>query len=215
MPVEHDADDLALPGEALEDDENLRLEINIDRETWNRHITTNHGFNIQYTVLKNRYQKKCKSCLPFRAQSEFAECNQCFDLKQEIKAEKDVSKKFGLIRDYKEHLRAVGFDRELEQHLEGLDPRNSDAPILLLQFDEMDQAKWSLPRYPENRGSKTLQQYVRPRLKVVGVWASKYLLTLYLVDAIIAHDASLTVEAASLVDNLKVRKALPPTPITK
>ncbi|CAE7234462.1 unnamed protein product [Symbiodinium sp. CCMP2592] len=68
----------------------------------------------------------------------------------------------------------------------------------MLQFDGMDQAKWSLPRYPENRGSKTLQQYVRPRLKVVGVWASKYLLTLYLVDANIAHDASLTVEVYDL-----------------
>ena len=31
-----DQDDLALPGEALEDDENLRLEVNIDREIWNR-----------------------------------------------------------------------------------------------------------------------------------------------------------------------------------
>ena len=61
----------------------------------------------------------------------------------------------------------------------------------------MDQAKWALPRYPENRGSKTLQQYIRPRVKVVGVWASRYLLTLYLLDANIAHDASSTVEAAS------------------
>ena len=31
-----DRDDLALPGEALEDDENLRLEVNIDWEVWNR-----------------------------------------------------------------------------------------------------------------------------------------------------------------------------------
>ena len=35
-PVDHDKDDLALPGEALDDDENLRLEVNIDREIWNR-----------------------------------------------------------------------------------------------------------------------------------------------------------------------------------
>ncbi|OLQ09735.1 hypothetical protein AK812_SmicGene6632 [Symbiodinium microadriaticum] len=125
-PREPDADDLALPGEEMENDENLRLEVNIDREAWNRHITTNHGFNIRYSVFKNRYQQKWKFCLPFRPQSEFAECNQCFDIKQEIKAEKDLCKKFGLIRDYKDHLRAVGFDRELEQHLEGLDPHSSD-----------------------------------------------------------------------------------------
>ena len=42
----------------------------------------------RYTVFKTRYQKKWKSCLPFRPQSEFGECNTCFDIKQEIKAEK-------------------------------------------------------------------------------------------------------------------------------
>ena len=35
-PREPDADDLALPGEEMENDENLRLEVNIDREAWNR-----------------------------------------------------------------------------------------------------------------------------------------------------------------------------------
>ena len=42
----------------------------------------------RYSVFKSRYQQKWKFCLPFRPQSEFAECNQCFDIKQEIKAEK-------------------------------------------------------------------------------------------------------------------------------
>ena len=37
-------DDLALPGEALEDDENLRLEVNIDREIWNRCLVVRCDF---------------------------------------------------------------------------------------------------------------------------------------------------------------------------
>ena len=107
----------------------------------------------------------------------------------------DVCKKFALIREHKDHLRAVGLDRELEQHMEGLDPRTSDTPTLFIQIDGMDQSKWSLPRFPENRGSKNLKQYLRPRLKIVGCWCSRYLLAAYIVDANIAHDASLTVEA--------------------
>ena len=106
----------------------------------------------------------------------------------------DICKKFGLVREYKEHLRAVSLDRELEQHFQGLNPMNSDRPLMFLQIDGMDQSKWSLPRYPENRGSKELSKYIRPRVKLVGCWISGYLLSLYIVDANYAHDASLTVE---------------------
>lgn len=36
-PADSDgSDDLAVPGESLQDDEDLRLEVNIDREMWNR-----------------------------------------------------------------------------------------------------------------------------------------------------------------------------------
>ena len=31
-----DSDDLALPGETIDADEDLRLEINLDKELWNR-----------------------------------------------------------------------------------------------------------------------------------------------------------------------------------
>ena len=107
----------------------------------------------------------------------------------------DICKKFALVKDYKAHLRAVGFDRELEQYFEGLQPQNSDDPVLFAQIDGMDQSKWSVPRYPENKQSKDLSKYIRPRLKVVGCWMSGYLLSLYIADANFAHDASMTVEA--------------------
>ena len=42
----------------------------------------------RYTVFKHRYQTKWAQCLPFRAQSEFAECTECFKLKEAIKKEK-------------------------------------------------------------------------------------------------------------------------------
>ena len=104
-------------------------------------------------------------------------------------------KKFALIKAYKDHLKAVALDRELEQFLEAQDPTSSAKPILFIQLDGMDQSKWSLPRIVQHRGSKDVQKYIRPRLKVVGVWCSGFLLTLYLVDANFSHDASLTCEA--------------------
>ena len=41
-----DEDDLAVPGEQLEDDDNLRLEINLDRELWNRILDLNGNWSV-------------------------------------------------------------------------------------------------------------------------------------------------------------------------
>ena len=41
-----DEDDLAVPGEQLEDDDNLRLEINLDRELWNRILDSNGNWSV-------------------------------------------------------------------------------------------------------------------------------------------------------------------------
>lgn len=56
VPLERDADDLALPGEALEDDDNLRLEVNIDREIWNRWLGWSPCFWIG--VLRTRMKSR-------------------------------------------------------------------------------------------------------------------------------------------------------------
>ena len=171
---------------------------------------------LRYTVFKERYQKKWQPVLPFRPQTLFAECNECFTVKEAIKREKDcaahsnmftavgifsamlpqdVCAKFGLVREYKAHLQAVGLDRDLEAYFQSLQPTKSNKPTLFIQVDGMDQSKWSLPRFPGNRGSKDLQKFIRPRLKLVGCWCSGYLLALYVVDSNYAHDAALTIEA--------------------
>ena len=73
---------------------------------------------------------------------------------------------------------------------------DSESPILFIQVDGMDQSKWSLPRLVQHRGSKDVQKYIRPRVKIVGAWCSGYLLSLYIIDANFAHDASLTCEVS-------------------
>ena len=103
-------------------------------------------------------------------------------------------KKFSLVRDYKDHLRAVSLDRELEQFFESRNPQTSSNPTIFVQLDGMDQSKWAMPRLVQHRGSKDLHKFIRPRLKIGGCWCSGYLLSLYLVDANFAHDASLTCE---------------------
>ena len=101
------------------------------------------------------------------------------------------------IREYKDHLKAVSMDRELEFFMQSQNPFTSDTPTLFIQIDGMDQSKWSIPRVVQHRGSKDLQKYIRPRLKIVGCWCSQYLLSLYIVDANYAHDSSLTCEVHS------------------
>ena len=43
---------------------------------------------VRYTVFKETYQKRWSQCLPFRSQSDFTECTECYNLKQAIKEEK-------------------------------------------------------------------------------------------------------------------------------
>ena len=45
-------------------------------------------YDPRYSSFKQRYRAKWAQCLPFRSASEFAECNECFNLKKHIKEEK-------------------------------------------------------------------------------------------------------------------------------
>ena len=110
----------------------------------------------------------------------------------------DVCTKFGLVGEYKHHLRCVSLDRDLEQHFQSLCPWESDKPTIFCQIDGMDQSKWSIPRYPQNQESKHVSKFIRPRVKIIGCWMSGYLLSLYIVDTNFAHDASLTIEASQV-----------------
>ena len=44
---DNDQDDLALPGETLDEDEQLRLEINVDRALWDRLLASDDIYGRQ------------------------------------------------------------------------------------------------------------------------------------------------------------------------
>ena len=47
-----DQDDLALPGETLDEDEQLRMEVNVDRELWNRYLSTETTPKLKYGLME-------------------------------------------------------------------------------------------------------------------------------------------------------------------
>ena len=67
----------------------------------------------------------------------------------------------GFVYDYKKHLEDVQRDRSLEQMLQSEDCfLTNNTPVLLVQTDGMDQAKWSVPRLWD-RPSKEMGSVVR------------------------------------------------------
>ncbi|CAE7897802.1 NHX3 [Symbiodinium microadriaticum] len=190
-------------------DADLRQEMEMDRELWNKHIGTAFGLDLDklprrwlppghvmdlYNLFLARFQQKWATKLVFRSTTDFAECDRCFSLKEGIRQARDLDTKMGFVYDYKKHLEDVQRDRSLEQMLQSEDCfLTNNTPVLLVQTDGMDQAKWSVPRLWD-RPSKEMGSVVRPRMKVQGVWIQSVCLQLYVADVHLAHDSSMTVE---------------------
>lgn len=133
-----------------------------------------------------------------------------------------MEEKLGHVRAYKMHIQDVQADRALEHTLQSENIMEGSA-VLLLQTDGMDQAKWALPRPGQPRLSKQAASVVRhlalnltvcleflrirfaheikgrqlrPKMKVQGLWMQSIGLMLFCADVHMAHDSSMTVEAA-------------------
>ena len=139
---------------------------------------------------------------------------------------KDLDRKMEFVYDYKNHLEDVQRDRSLEQMLQAENCFSGNTPVLFVQTDGMDQAKWSVPRLCD-RPSKEMssvvrtdpkllclcwyashsrmmliqhqRQPLRPRMKVQGVWVQSVCLLLFVGDVHLAHDSSMTVEVVSVL----------------
>ena len=156
----------------------------------NSHFSLEPIFS-RYSVFKDRYYAKWSGCLPFRSPSEFPECDLCHELKESIRQTRapklalmlrvvcicgygpqasraclhheDLECKLQHIHQYREHLRDVARDRSVETTLqsENIFTDGVSRPILFLQTDGMDQAKWSVPRYGPPQQSKQASMVVR------------------------------------------------------
>ena len=67
-----------------------------------------------------------------------------------------------MLQEYSSHIKDVQKDRALEGTLQTENIFQSSKAILFIQTDGMDQAKWSVPRYPENRPTKATAGLIRP-----------------------------------------------------
>ena len=137
---------------------------------------------LRYSLFKSRYQTMWHKCLPFRSRSEFPECDECYQLKEALRTTKDLWQfkymtfraqyvvcgtqdlqlKLQHLQDYRDHLAAVAKDRQLECRSQSEDVwGGSQKPVLFLQTDGMDQAKWALPRLSKLTQSKRMSGVVR------------------------------------------------------
>ena len=77
--------------------------------------------------------------------------------------------KLGALVEYRKHLASQYADRSICWMLQqlSLDPMSD---VVIMQIDGMDQAKFKLPRDPKLRATASLASYVRPNLKLHGLW---------------------------------------------
>ena len=69
-------------------------------------------------------------------------------------------------------------------------------PVLVIHWDGMDQAKWSIPRVSKTT-SKTFSGFDRPRLKVQGIWLHHYSLQFFVLDPRLNSGSSAICDCAS------------------
>ena len=84
---------------------------------------------------------------------------------------KDLQTKLQYVHEYKDHLQSIQRDRSLEQMLQSEEVYVNDTPVLFVQTDGMDQAKWGVPRYFADRPSKEMAKVVRciPKCAIMPV----------------------------------------------
>lgn len=90
---------------------------------------------------------------------------------------KDLLQRLHASQRYREHISQVVRDRTLETRL----VNDGGKAVLVVHWDGMDQAKWSVPRVSKTT-SKTFSGFDRPRLKVQGVWLHHYSLQFFVLD---------------------------------
>ncbi len=147
-----------------------------------------------YATFIKEFNTNWKSNLRFRQKHDFADCRTCTELKRDLAMAGTLATQAESVRALQDHYRNVMMNRDLEEVFRTTPPFGIAQPVLCVFTDGMEQSHWSIPRLRHHRGSKSLSAFQRPRAKVQGVWCFYYGIHMYIADATMPHDASLTCE---------------------
>lgn len=119
----------------------------------------------------------------------FSQCELCFQFKKALADATSMEVKLGALVAYRQHLASQYADRTLLWSMQelGSDPMGD---LMICQLDGMDQGKFRLPRDPQLKATASLAKFIRPKLKVHGVWFFGYSLELHIMDESLKHDGS-------------------------
>jgi len=97
-------------------------------------------------VFRREYTQHWHSILQFRPPSEFADCDRCTELRQQMRDAKSVEAIALASKELQEHYRHVQSNRDLEESFRTTTPFDIEKPILFVMTDGMEQSKWAIPR---------------------------------------------------------------------
>ena len=149
--------------------------------------------------------------LAYRKAGDHAQCDICWQLKQEIRQAKDRKERESRHKAYVKHVLSQWLDRQCYwqhrstshasfQEMMGTKMMNASihASAITLIQDGMDQAKFRVPRLnPQLRASKLSQRLYRPVLHILCSWAHGSQMTFFVSHEDQPKDSVTTMEAMS------------------
>lgn len=114
-----------------------------------------------YRVWKQLFHHRC---LEFREKNQHAQCDDCFNFKQQLsKMRLAAADRVRIASDWRQHLSKQYADRTLYWAMRAAS-RAKKMDICVLIADAMDKCKWAYPKYPWHRLPHSLENMRRPKM---------------------------------------------------
>ena len=114
---------------------------------------------MSYITFWRRWRSLWRHVLRFKPKSEFAQCNECNDLRMQIREETDMQKKYVAVEQLRGHHKLQWGCRAVFWTMKSCNPFRMLVPVLVVVFDGMEQSKWAIPRM--RGGGRTLIEEVQ------------------------------------------------------
>ena len=134
--------------------------------------------------------------LKFRNVSNHAQCMVCHRLKSGIKHAKTIQAHATFADQYMRHLSGVYSDRQTYAQYKWRAIHRKD--IICCIVDSMDRSKFRLPRFPQGRCPKSLENRRRPELEVTAAILHGRAVYVYLTDEDASHGSDWSLEVLSV-----------------
>jgi hypothetical protein len=164
--------------------------------------------HAHYSYFRTQWRQRWRKCLEFGQASTHSACDEC----QKFKVHKRscagnnsidiLAEGYEYIAAYQTHLNLMWRNRSYAwacmEYAEQAFASGRQPAFVFMVADGMDQAKWRVPRFPENQVMHSLAGAQRPSVVVEAVWMLGVRIDFFLLDKDQAHGSSSVIQCVAL-----------------